>query len=525
MIINTTCRLFFLLLISNYTVAECGALFTAISAIQGVGDQSPLQNKLATTEGVVTQKMPLLKGFFIQSDDADQDQNPDSSEALFVYHHPFNNLTVGDRIRIAAKVSEYHGNTQLSGVRFIERCGLGRVQPYLLPGHSNLPLEALENMQVRLPAGLQVLGNQSWHRFGVLSVGQPDQSPWLLDDGSYQRYSGSHWQRVRRGASVPELQGVLTYAYDQFRIHADTAIEDWSTDIPRRPEKPEWLNDSDALKILSWNMENFFLWPARSNRAEPTEAEFARRKDKWLNTLLTADADLVALIEVENQRQSLQQLANWLNEQLPTSKQYQVVFPLTSGPDQITQGILYRPERVEVIGQPMTWPMPARIGLGRPILGQRFSLNGSEFIVLVNHWPSKRKRCSAQDPVDNFCAGLRQQIAFQLLEQIEQHRFKQYLLLGDLNSAPGQPGYNVLNRAMNDLFGAEEYSYVYRNNSVRLDHIFAAPKMVEWVVASGIWKINADENELAMYSQTIWRSSDHDPVWVQIRIPPHSSVE
>ncbi len=70
------------------------------------------------------------------------------------------------------------------------------------------------------------------------------------------------------------------------------------------------------------------------------------------------------------------------------------------------------------------------------------------------------------------------------------------------------------------------YSYVFRGLSGRLDHIVLSPELAPALRGAGVWHINADEPALLGHAgafaeeETAYRSSDHDPVWIELGDSP-----
>ena len=113
------------------------------------------------------------------------------------------------------------------------------------------------------------------------------------------------------------------------------------------------------------------------------------------------------------------------------------------------------------------------------------------------------------------------------------------LVIGDLNSyAMERPITALKDAGYTDLLqqfeGEEAYGYLFDGLLGTLDHALASPTLTEQVTGAGGWKINADENPLFDYNDTVrdtgeadferkssalplvepnaYRSSDHDPV-------------
>lgn len=115
---------------------DCGDPFTPIARIQGEGERSPLVGQPVTVEGVMTLDARGdggLQGFYLQQSEAEADDNPRTSEALFVYTRRPGGQP-GTRLRLTGEVREYRGLTELANVQTLILCG-----PAPLP--EPLPLE------------------------------------------------------------------------------------------------------------------------------------------------------------------------------------------------------------------------------------------------------------------------------------------------------------------------------------------------------------------------------------------------
>ncbi|MEC5184889.1 5'-nucleotidase [Cryobacterium sp. MP_3.1] len=89
---------------------------TAISAIQGAADASPLAGSTVKTVGVVTAAYPTgdFAGFYLQTPGTDGANNP-ASHGIFVYTKTLGvDVAVGDYVSVTGAVSEYYGLTQLT---------------------------------------------------------------------------------------------------------------------------------------------------------------------------------------------------------------------------------------------------------------------------------------------------------------------------------------------------------------------------------------------------------------------------
>ncbi len=131
--------------------------------------------------------------------------------------------------------------------------------------------------------------------------------------------------------------------------------------------------------------------------------ELARQQAKIINAILGMDADIVGLIEIENEHpgqlddEPVISLVTLLNEATePGMYSYIPTGPI--GTDAIKQAILYKTEKVEVVGDfaVLDSSVDPRFDtdLNRPSLAQTFKDKITEeiFTVSVNHFEIQRFR-------------------------------------------------------------------------------------------------------------------------------------
>jgi predicted extracellular nuclease len=160
---------------------ECDSPATPIHAIQGPGRSSPLLR--AATESVVVEAIVVgafpgypggLGGFFLQEEDTDADDDPRTSEGIFVFHRLSTTaLEAGDRVRIRGHVREFFGLTELTRVSDVVVCpSRGRASPVMirLPVADEADWERWEGMLVRLEQPLAVSGHRNLDLFGELEL-------------------------------------------------------------------------------------------------------------------------------------------------------------------------------------------------------------------------------------------------------------------------------------------------------------------------------------------------------------------
>ena len=118
------------------------------------------------------------------------------------------------------------------------------------------------------------------------------------------------------------------------------------------------------------------------------------------------------------------------------------------------------------------------------------------------------------------------------------------LVIGDMNSYLDEDPILEFETGLHNLVRAydkDPYSYNFFATFAApwigrglLDHAFATPSMADQVKRASVWHINADElrnldynteyNPDYLYSQDPYRSSDHDPVMVGLRVEEWSKV-
>ncbi|MDM5140563.1 ExeM/NucH family extracellular endonuclease [Aeromonas bestiarum] len=494
-----------------------------VPAIQGPGSSSPLvpagkfeSEQAYATRGIVTQVVNgLYKGFFIQDPQGDGD--PASSDGLFVYSTQANGAIVpGAEVCVSGKVKEYFNQTQLNADQLVV------TQPMvaLLPAVDLVPvagetlnqlLERHEGMRVRLvpESSLVVTRNFSFDYDGkrnnlVLAYGAPlikstqkfaamseEASQWALrnqqnqlvvetdaktPDGVLPWYPAFNAEDgyLRIGDKLNGLEGALGYSYNLFRLVASNRID--SSDIDHsgwdRVETPE-LAEAGDLRVASFNVLNFFTTvvggdanPTGSNRGALTVAEFEKQRTKIVSAITRLNADVVGLMEIENNgygdNSAIANLVAALNAAQPDEADHYrwIASPdgQPIGTDAITVGLIYRPASVTPQGAASLIVLPvqqaeALDASGKPVAikqGMRESLlqqfsspkGDAPLTLVVNHLKSKGSACfedypdyATGDPLDGqgHCNALRVSAAKVLGESLKALG-GDLLLIGDMNA-------------------------------------------------------------------------------------------
>jgi len=426
---------------------DCGAPATRIHAIQGTGDEfDPAFGGRQTIEGVATSVM--LGGVWVQEETTDTDDDPTTSEGIFVFLGGQAAPEEGDVVRVTGTVTEYFGKTQLTDVTAVDGCGAAPTPVVAtevsFPLASPDDLERYEGMMVELVDELVISEYFNYARYGEVVVAKPPNG-WdrlhtptavvdpgaeanalaaeyatrriTIDDASTRQNPASIPHpgngepfgldnRFRGGDTITGIQGILDYGFDRYRLQP-TEYGDYTRTNARPTQAPEVDGD---LQVASFNVLNYFLTLDRDgNRCGPDRSldcrgadnadELERQRAKILSALAELDADVVGLMEVGNTTgvEPVRDLAQGLNERLGAGT-YDFVDTGTIGTDAIRVALLYKPGTVRPVGDfaVLDSSDDARFDdqKNRPMLTQTFDeVGGGRFTVSVNHLKSKGSDC------------------------------------------------------------------------------------------------------------------------------------
>ncbi len=315
--------------------------------------------------------------------------------------------------------------------------------------------------------------------------------PWLPAWEPEQGY-------LRIGDAPVNLEAMVGYSYNEYRLIVPRAQTITAGDLLRtsdndRQSAPARLDGTD-LRIGSFNVLNYFTSHSSvggalnvlcadqadadsakgCNRGAKSLEEFQLQRAKIVNAITEMDADLLGLMEMENngfdEHAALHDLVESLNaRQKEASKHYAfVTLPkalLTEdrffGGDAIMVAMIYRPALLIPSGDADVIPLPQqRYTTGgvtksagqRDSLVQRFTVAGSDapLTLVVNHLKSKGSGCyengdGKTEPADlqGKCTEFRVSAAKVLGEAVSKMP-GQVLLVGDFNSYAKEDPIRVL---------------------------------------------------------------------------------
>jgi hypothetical protein len=577
---------------STTAANPCAAAYTPIPEIQGSTGTSPKAGQTLTTRGVVTgdfQGSTRLNGFHIQ--DAAGDNDTTTSDGIFVSSNT--PVSAGDTVLVTGKVVENFGQTIINTVSNVTVLSCGPA-PTITPVQVTLPIanvaewEQYEGMLVTVTdasAGpLTASEVFTLARFGEVGIssggrlftptnyvapGAPaiaeqaanDRRSLLLDDGSSVQnpsvvpYIPTTTDVFREGYTTPSVTGVIGFDFSNYRLQP-TAPINWTAANPRAAS-PGSLG-AETARVASFNVLNFFTTidnGTNGARGADSAAEFTRQRDKIVAAMVGLDADVVGLIEIENNgATAVNNLVAAINAALPDANDHYTVIndPANGyGTDAIKVTIIYRPAVLTPVGASLSDSDP--IFDRRPV-AQTFqqTSNGAIFTVIINHFKSKGCDGSTGSNTDQgdgqSCWNeKRKQQATALLNFINGTVIpaagdNDVLVIGDLNSYAMEDPISLLtNGGYTDLIasfiggGTTAYSYTFDGQSGYLDHALGSSSLAPQVTGVAEWHINADEpiardynqefNQPYLYQANAYRSSDHDPVVIGLKLNASPAVD
>ncbi|GFE64324.1 ExeM/NucH family extracellular endonuclease [Litoreibacter roseus] len=589
---------------------------TLISAVQGDGDDSPLVGETVVIEGIVTgdfqngdaDEFRNLGGFFVMEEVEDRDENDLTSEGVFAFEDGdfTTDVSAGDKVRVLGTVVERFGKTtiEVTEVRIEEAAA---ADPLSLAVSVALPdtdvREALEGMLVTIDEPLTFTETFNYEDFGeaTLSTDGPIyqysqlNTPDAVGNAAYQEEvanrsilidDGTNGRRAdfspitepdgdlfdnpdgpRMGQELEPITAIFDYDFSNYRLRLPDAAA-FEVREETNPFEPEPLSVGSDYKVASLNVLNYFttIDGTTDNGSNPRGAdsaeELARQTDKLVTTILGMDADVIGLIEMENDFEgedaAIVQLVAEINARLG-SETWAYVDPGQEfvGDDAIAVAFIYDTSTTALVGSMSILDTPEFLdplgdetsgdGFNRAAIAQTFEEieTGGEFTASVNHFKSKGSLTgAAADEDQGDGAGrnnaTRTEAARELSEWLATDPTNSgdddVIILGDLNSYARETpittledaGYTDLARAFE---GDDVYSYRFSGQIGTLDYALANESLLDQVTGATTWNINSDAPVFFDYNldgtfvdplrptdQGLFdgsspsRGSDHDPV-------------
>ena len=347
----------------------------------------------------------------------------------------------------------------------------------------------------------------------LLSEGREGYFPTFAQDLDQ---NGSSEQHIRLGSRVEGLQGVVNYSYNEYRLIATNEVDSSNFvtsgddfDVARKAAPA--IADSD-LRVASFNVLNYFTSVADSGHDNPTGQnrgatnldEFLIQQAKIVSAMNKMDADIIGLMEVENNGfgdgSAIQNLVDALNAEIDDVEDHYTYVEIEEqdkyqeeyfGSDAIMVAILYRAnavtpkEAAKVIVTPEqhiaentitrkegTESNPAYDKYQRHSLLQTFTVKetGEDLSVVVNHFKSKGSECIEEwiagvedsEPADlqGNCNNFRvsaAKVVGEALKDID----GDVLVMGDLNAYGKEDPLLTLTDYSKEKYGRDIYTAAY----------------------------------------------------------------
>ncbi|MEO0616154.1 MAG: ExeM/NucH family extracellular endonuclease [Pseudomonadota bacterium] len=549
-----------------------------------------------------------LRGFYLQ--DLVADGNAATSDGVFVFDgsNPGLDVAVGDRVAVTGNAVEFFGETQIaaSGVELLGTASLPAPALITLPSAAVLlgedgeyipDLEAFEGMLVEIAGPLVVTDLFNLDRFGEMHLvagGRPQQftninapdavaldaylqdlgsRSVMLDDGqSVQnpdpiRYPppglpNTTGAVVRSGDTVTGLVGNLRFSRgsggsgDALYRLMPTGEPQFSPDNPR-PEVPAVAG---ALRVAALNALNFFTTidepgsscgpSAIGCRGADNALEFERQLAKLVLAVTAIDADVIGLIEIENNAEaSLAVLAGALND-AAGAEDWDYIATGTIGGDAIKVGLLFKSAEATPVGDfaVLDSSVDARFidTRNRPVLAQTFRdvETAGLVTIAVTHLKSKGSACDdIGDPNtgdgQGNCNLTRTSASLATLDWLATDPTgsgsDNAIVIGDFNAYLREDPLEAFRDAgwsnlLEVFVGPDAYTFIFDRQLGALDHAVASPSLATQIVDTAIWHSNTDEADAVDYNLDFGRNpniydgtsparaSDHDAVIVGLEL-------
>ncbi len=540
--------------------AACTSPTTPVAAVQGSGNASPSVGQALRVRGVVTWVDPLT-GVFLEERASDAD--PATSNALFIDSPELaERVAQGEQLVVAGTVAELGEGpdtlTALTGIEAIRVCESGVPLPI---SESRLPLsgddrESLEAMNVSFRQAMAVTDVYRLDRGQIrISANRILAAPTeVARPGEDARQQGAHNRSNTLYLNLAEDDeqaysvGATVMAADGLMGHDGRYQQLWLRDaLPFMPvtqyQNPE--PQADEARIVSLNLHNYFNGDGRgggfpTERGAKTPAEFNEQRARLRATIEFAQPQLIGVMELENDGFGSGSAAQdfLLDLRAATGSDWAAINPLGGpiGTDKITVGLFYRMDLFQPVGVAQVLASAPFQRLSRQPVAQVFRHlpSGQTLLIVVNHLKSKgscpengpnankRDGQGCWSPARTEAARDMTSWASRLANDLAGGRA---LILGDMNAYRLEdPIQAIIEAGFRDLTAStglrHEYTYVFAGEAGTLDYAFASGQLQPMVRSGRVLNINAGYPPGLPLELPWLRSSDHDPVVVDIRLRP-----
>ena len=502
-----------------------------INGIQGSGFASPCVNQTVTVQGVVTgiddevgadydRTYPEDRGIFLQSLPADDDNDPATSEGIFVgfvdnpsAYHP------GDVVRVTGQVKEKFGLTEIA-----EQIGQEPTKLSTAPvpaaivvdqaraqsqGADKPYYESLENMRVTLAVSTANSGGTN--KFGELFVTpgttrdrilEGEQLPVSLlaidaDAGAgnpanpYKAPRSSTYVTADLFDEVRNATGPLSYSYSHYKLMPQPgAVPEVVKGPIAYPYADLQPTTAGQFRVVSFNVLNYFPVGVELDLSPVGQAEYNEKKARLADAIdsLLKRPDIVAVQEVYNLA-VLQDLAATLGG-------YTAYLQEGNDSRSIDVGYLVKDgvsvANVRQFDKTTAGCDDSGRAYDRPPLAIDVTVDGHQFTIVNNHFKSKGGAGASGACQLQQANRLRDRVA--ALEATG----TQVIVLGDLNQFEFEPPLaalqtgSSLTNLWNSATAENRYSSQYQGVLQTLDHVLVTDGLDDAVADFRYAPINTD---------------------------------
>ncbi len=528
---------------------DCSALPQArsatISEIQGSGARSPLEGQTVITRGTVTGVG--TNGFWIQSIPADEDNNPATSEGVFVFtsSRPPATATRGALVQVTGTVTEFRPASDPDSPTLTELVDpvvevQGGAQPLPAPVRlsAGVSWERYEGMRVSVDAIRTTSGtlgavNETTATstsngvfFGVLP-GAP--TPYRTPDENETfevlrvdtRAQGGTVLDVSAGATVTGLVGPLDFGFRTYTVVQDPTPLQVTGGIAAQPV---FAPEPGQFTVASANLQRLFDEQDDPSTSDPVvnAAAVQTRIDRISRVIRETlrSPDVLAVEEVENEA-LLKRLATATGD-------YDAYLFEGNDIGGIDVGLMVKRGRVRVLSVTQegkdTGPANDRLW-DRPPLVARLEIGGFAFTAIVVH---NRSLINAETAT---VAAKRRGQAEALRDIIATRAAagEEVIVLGDFNMFQFDELINVirsrepLTNLTDTLLLADNYTYIQDGVRQTLDHVLITEGLKQRLYRYQVAHFNAEFPDVARNEPNgLARISDHDIPVATFVIDPNS---
>ena len=292
------------------------------------------------------------------------------------------------------------------------------------------------------------------------------------------------------------------------------------------------MRGEHTILVCCMNLEYYLVENFGTGYGPDNQSDHNKQRAKVSKALAKINADLYGFVEIEQGQSALAELAADLSKN--TGRRFTYIDDGGSPSGSYTKaGYVYCSDVLEPHGN-LRYNNEG-VNNRKKTQAFREKATGEIFLYSVNHFKAKSGKGSGDNADKGDGQGTfngdRVREAQSLLNHYESDSYyygdEDILIMGDLNAYAMEDPITVLREGgMIDLHRAfhadSSYSYVYRGQAGYLDHALCNETLYPHVTGMVAYHINSDESDSYTYDksndQSMFRSSDHDPVLVGLRL-------